>query len=409
MNAIAKPYRLPVLLLAAGAVSVLMGMGLRASLGLFLKPMSLDLGWGRETFALAMALQNLLWGAFQPFAAGIAEKWGTGRVVALGGVLYAIGLYMMANVADPLTFQLSAGLLLGMAQSGCALAVVLGAVGRALPEEKRGFGLGLITACGAAGQFTVVPIGQVFLNEYGWSTSYVLLALSALSIAVCGYFLSGDKVGVKSAPGIAQPVEVSLTTTLRFAARERSYWLLTAGFFVCGFHVAFIGVHMPAFLSDAGLPASAGAWSLALIGVFNVIGSFGSGMLGNRYSKKFLLSGLYTLRAIAIILFISFPITIPSVIAFSIAMGILWLSTVPLTSGLVAVMFGTRYMGTLFSIVFFSHQVGSFLGVWMGGYLYDTTGSYMPVWWAGIIIGLLSALLHLPISERIVPVPAKAG
>lgn len=408
MNAIAKPYRLPVLILAAGAISVLMGMGLRASLGLYLKPMSLDLGWGRETFALAMAMQNLLWGAFQPFAAGIAEKWGTGRVVAFGGVLYAVGLYMMAEVSDPLVFQLSAGLLLGMAQSGCALAVVLGAVGRILPEERRGFGLGLITACGAAGQFTVVPIGQVFLNQYGWSTSYMLLALSALVIVVCGFFLSGERAaGAAERERTATP-EQSLSATLRLAAGERSYWLLTAGFFVCGFHVAFIGVHMPAFLSDAGLPPEAGAWSLALIGVFNVLGSFGSGMLGNRFSKKYLLSGLYTLRAVTIIAFISFPITITTVVLFSIAMGILWLSTVPLTSGLVAVMFGTRYMGTLFSVVFFSHQVGSFLGVWMGGYLYDTTGSYMPVWWAGIIIGLLSAVLHLPISERTVPQTANA-
>jgi predicted MFS family arabinose efflux permease len=408
MTAIAKPYRLPLAILIAGAITVLTAMGLRASMGLYLKPMSLDLGWGRETFAFAMALQNLMWGAFQPFAAAISEKWGTGRIVAFGGVLYASGLYIMADVSDPLIFQLSAGLLLGMAQSGCGLAIVLGAVGRALPAEKLSFGLGLVTACGAAGQFTVVPLGQVFLNQYGWSTSYVLLALLALTIIGAAYFLrDGQSSAAPKLDGEQKP-ELGLVDMLQLASRERSFWLLTAGFFVCGFHVAFIGVHMPAFLSDAGLPPGTGAWSLALIGVFNVLGSFSAGILGNRFPKKYLLCSLYTLRAITITLFISFPITTETVIAFSIAMGVLWLSTVPLTSGLVAVMFGPRYMGTLFAIVFFSHQVGSFMGVWMGGYLYDTTGSYMPVWWAGIVIGLLSALLHLPINERVVPQTAKA-
>jgi predicted MFS family arabinose efflux permease len=406
MTADQKSYRLPYAILAAGAISVILGMGIRATLGLYLKPMSLDLNWGREIFAFGMALQNLLWGAFQPFTAGIAEKFGTGRVVAFGGGLYATGLYIMSDVSDPLTFHVSAGLLVGLAQSGCALGVVLGAVARALPDERRSFGLGLVTACGAAGQFTVVPVGQVFLAQWGWSTSYVLMALLALVIVACGWFLRTPK-GELDGSGMTAG-ELGLGAQLRLASRDRSFWLLTAGFFVCGFHVAFIGVHMPAFLSDAGLPSEAGAWSLMLIGVFNVVGSFGAGVLGGRFPKKYLLSTLYTLRAIAIILFISFPITTGSVIAFSVAMGLLWLSTVPLTSGLVALMFGTRYMGTLFGIVFFSHQVGSFIGVWMGGYLYDTTGTYMPVWWAGIVIGLLSAALHLPIHERAVPVPAKA-
>ena len=232
------------------------------------------------------------------------------------------------------------------------------------------------------------------------------MALLALVIVACGWFLRTPKDELDGSSSVAG--ELGLAAQLRLASRDRSFWLLTAGFFVCGFHVAFIGVHMPAFLSDAGLPAESGAWSLMLIGVFNVVGSFGAGVLGGHFPKKYLLSTLYTLRAIAIVLFISFPITTGSVIAFSIAMGFLWLSTVPLTSGLVALMFGTRYMGTLFGIVFFSHQVGSFIGVWMGGYLYDTTGTYMPVWWAGIVIGLLSALLHLPIHERVVPVPEPA-
>ena len=405
MPGLAKPHRLPVAILAAGAICVLIGMGLRASMGLFLKPISLDLGWGREVFAIAMALQNLFWGAFQPIAAGIAEKFGTGRVVVAGGILYVTGLFMMAKASDPLVFHFSAGLLIGMAQSGCALGIVLGAVARALPEERRSFGLGLVTALGAAGQFTVVPVGQVLLNKYGWSTSLFVLALLPLSILICAVFLRTPKVPNISNAALPQ---VSLSEILKLASGERSFWLLTAGFFVCGFHVAFISVHMPAFLSDQGLPPETGAWSLALIGLFNVIGSFTAGILGGRFPMKYLLSILYTLRAITIVLFISFPITVPSVVLFSISMGLLWLSTVPLTSGLVAVMYGTRYMGTLFGIVFFSHQIGSFIGVWMGGYLFDTIGSYMPVWWAGIIIGLLSAILHLPISEKAIPQAANA-
>ena len=405
MPDLTKPYRLPVAILAAGAICVLIAMGLRASMGLFLKPISLDLGWGREIFAVAMALQNLFWGAFQPIAAGIAEKFGTGRVVVFGAILYATGLFMMAKASDPLVFHFSAGLLIGMAQSGCALGIVLGAVGRALPAEKRSFGLGLVTALGAAGQFTVVPFGQVLINQYGWSISLLILGFLSLSIIICAVFLRTPKASHNS--NLALP-QVSLSEILKLASRERSFWLLTAGFFVCGFHVAFISVHMPAFLSDEGLPPETGAWSLALIGVFNVLGSFAAGILGGRFPMKYLLSILYTLRAVTIFLFISFPITVPSVILFSMAMGVLWLSTVPLTSGLVAVMYGTRYMGTLFGIVFFSHQIGSFIGVWMGGYLFDTIGSYMPVWWAGIIIGLISAILHLPISEKAIPQTANA-
>ena len=400
MPKIARTYQLPVAIIVAGAICVLIAMGLRSSMGLFLRPISLELGWGREIFAIAMALQNLFWGAFQPVAAGIADKYGTGRVILAGSILYATGLFMMAKASDPLVFHFSAGLLIGMAQSGCALGVVLGAVGRALPEEKRSFGLGLVTALGAAGQFTVVPFGQVLINQYGWSMSLTLLACFSLSIVVCAYFLKNAK-----SPNSHNTIvpQTGLHEILKLASGERSFWLLTAGFFVCGFHVAFIAVHMPAFLSDEGLPPETGAWSLALIGLFNVIGSFAAGILGGRMSMKYLLSTLYLLRAITIMIFISFPISITSVIVFSIAMGVLWLSTVPLTSGLVAVMYGTRYMGTLFGIVFFSHQIGSFIGVWMGGYLFDTIGSYMPVWWAGIIVGLLSALLHLPINEKAIP------
>ena len=392
---------LPWAILIGGALSVVVGMGIRASFGLFLNPMSLDLGWGREVFALALAIQNLMWGAFQPFASAAADKWGSGRVVALGGLLYAGGLTLMSVSTDPLAFQLSAGLMIGAAQSGCALAVVLAAVGRAMPPEKRSLGLGLVTAVGAAGQFSVVPLGQVFLVNFGWSQSYLLLAAVSLFIFV-GAFLIRDRTksgATMQTVATSGPV-LGMVETLRLASRHRGYWLLTTGFFVCGFHVAFIAVHLPAYLTDLGMPPGTGAWSLSLIGLFNVIGAFSAGILGGKRSKKYLLSGLYALRSVTILVFILMPISTASVLVFSIAMGLLWLSTVPLTSGLVAQIFGIRYMGTLFAIVFFSHQVGSFLGVWLGGVLYDVYGTYMPVWWAGVALGLVSALLHLPINDQ---------
>jgi len=395
-------WRTPTVILSVGAFCALVAFGLRASLGLFLDPMTTDLGWGRETFALALAIQNLMWGAFQPFASAAAERWGTGRIVALGGALYASGLYVMSISVDPLAFQFSAGLMVGMAQSGCALAVVLGAVTRAMPAHRRSLGLGVVTAAGAAGQFTIVPLGQMFLGSYGWSESYVLLALIATIILVCAVPLQG-KVETNPADRTAgSGGALSLFSALGEAAKHKGYWLLTAGFFVCGFHVAFIGVHLPAYLTDLGMPAETGAWSLSLIGLFNVIGAYVAGVLGDRYRKKHLLSYLYLTRSVVILAFIMTPVSVVSVAIFSSAMGILWLSTVPLTSGLVAQIFGVRYMGTLFAIVFFSHQIGSFLGIWLGGFLYDTYGTYMPVWWAGVALGVGAAVLHWPIRDATV-------
>jgi len=400
----ATTWRTPMVILIGGGVCVLMAFGLRGSLGLFLKPMSLDLGWGREVFALALALQNLIWGAIQPFAAAAAEKWGAGRVIALGGILYGAGLYLMASASDPLSFHLTAGLMIGLAQSASALAVVLGAVGRMMPAEKRTFGLGIITAAGAAGQFTVVPVGQVFLTQYGWATSLVLLAAMAVVIVVVSPVMKGR---VEDTPKGGDG-QATLGAAVAEAARHRGFWLLTAGFFVCGFHVAFVGVHLPAYLADAGMPPETGAWSLALIGLFNVIGCFAAGYLGDRRRKKYLLSWLYILRSVVFVGFILTPISTTSVIIFSVTLGLLWLSTVPLTSGLVGQIFGPRYMGTLFAIVFFNHQVGSFLGIWLGGYYFDAVGSYMPVWWAGVVLGLASALLHWPINDKTMVQPANA-
>jgi len=399
---VTSSWRTPLIILIAGALCALIAFGLRASLGLFQIPMVTDLAWERESFALALAIQNLMWGAFQPFASAAAERWGTGRIIALGGLLYASGLYFMSVSVDPLAFHLSAGLMVGMAQSGCALAVVLGAVGRAMPAHRRSWGLGIVTAAGAAGQFTVVPIGQMFLGAYGWSTSYTLLALFAIIILACAIPLQGKVESGNRNKSEPTRDATSLRAALGEAMQHKGYWLLTLGFFVCGFHVAFIGVHLPAYLTDLGMPDETGAWSLSLIGLFNVLGAYMAGHLGDKYRKKHMLSYLYFTRSVVILIFILAPISTVSVVLFSMAMGILWLSTVPLTSGLVAQMFGIRYMGTLFAIVFFSHQVGSFLGIWLGGYLYDSFGTYMPVWWAGVGLGIAAAILHWPINDSAV-------
>ncbi len=392
----ARSWRTPMLVLAAAAITVILSMGLRSSFGLFLRPMTADLGWGREVFAFGMALQNLLWGAFQPLAGAIADRFGAGKVIASGGVLYAVGLYVMSTTSSPLDFHLSAGLLIGMAQSGAGLSVVLGAAGRVFPEERRSWALGVITAAGSLGQFSIVPLGQAFLTAYGWQVSFLLLGVIALLIVPMGSALRGR----------AEPLTASDDQTLRQALREavahKGFLLLTLGFYVCGFHVAFIGVHLPAYLVDRGASAELGAWALSLIGLFNIIGSYTAGVLGGRRSKKYLLSTIYVLRALAFLGFIIVPMTLTSVLLFSAAIGLLWLSTVPLTSGLVAQIFGPRYMATLFGIVFFSHQLGSFTGVWLGGYLYDTTGSYDVVWWAGVALGIAAAIVHWPIDDKAV-------
>lgn len=403
------PWRTPLVVLMSGALVVLIVFGLRASFALFLKPMSLDLGWGREVFALAMATQNLMWGVAQPFASAIAEKWGAGRVIAAGGILYGSGIYLMAHATDPLTLNLTGGVMIGMAQAGGGLAVVLGSVGRILPAKQRTMGLGLITAAGAAGQFTIVPLGQSLLSAgYEWLPAMLILASSAVLIVACGVPLAG-KPDIRGAARTVVENDPGLSAALREAAKHRGYWLLTLGFFVCGFHVSFVGVHLPAYLTDVGMSGEWGAWSLAMIGLFNVIGSFVAGILGDRFRKKNLLSILYFMRSVVILLFIMIPVSPITVILFSASLGLLWLSTVPLTSGLVAQMFGTRYMGTLFGIVFLNHQIGSFLGVWLGGYFYDTTGSYMPVWWAGVALGVIAAIVHFPIRDEVPSTQARTA
>ncbi len=382
------------LIIAMGSLISLLGFGVRANFGLFLAPMSADLGWGRETFALAMAIQNLMWGVGQPVAGMLADRFGTARVLAIGGLFYALGIYGMAHASSPTMFHLTGGMLVGMGLAGSSFALVLAALGRIVPEKHRALALGLGTAAGSMGQFLLVPLGQAFISAYGWSTALVLLALIVTLIIPLSAAMRG------SAQSDPDAKKQSMGQAITEARRHSGYLYLMAGFFVCGFHIAFIGVHLPAFITDQGLSAQIGAQALAILGLFNIFGAIMAGVLGNRYQKKNLLSLIYLFRAVVITLFILLPMSQTTVYLFSAAIGLTWLSTVPLTSGIVAQVFGPRYMATLFGFVFFSHQIGSFLGVWLGGLLFDQFGSYDVVWWLGVALGLFAALIHLPINER---------
>jgi len=379
-------------IVAAGCLISLITFGVRAGFGLFLGPMSADLGWGRETFALALAIQNLLWGLGQPFAGALADRYGAGRVLAGGALLYAVGVAVMAEASSPLVFNLSAGVMVGLGLSGASFSVALAAMTRMTPVSARGWVLGIGTAAGSLGQFLMVPLGQAFLSAYGWHTALFILSALVLVAVPLSAVLRGK-------PDMGTGRQQSLREALREAGAHRGYWMLLAGFFVCGFHVAFIQVHMPADLADRGLPGW-GAWALAFVGGFNVIGAYSAGIFGERFRKTGLLTGIYAARAIAIAAFILLPLSPASVLVFSAVMGLLWLSTVPLTSGAVAVIFGQRYLGMLFGIVFLSHQVGAFLGAWLGGVAYDATGSYDSVWWLSVALGVFAALINWPIKVQ---------
>jgi MFS family permease len=365
-------------------------------MGFFLTPMTSEYGWSRETFAFAIAIQNLVWGIGQPFVGMLADKFGTARVLSVGAVLYALGLALMSVTTDPLVLQFTAGVLIGLGIAGSAFLLVLAAFARLLPPESRTLGYGIGTAAGSVGQFIFAPLGQGFISNYGWHTALLLMALTVLAVPFLSYVIRGKPAPVATRPGER---DQSMLEALREAFGHGSYRLLVAGFFVCGFQIAFITVHLPPYLADVGIPAKAGGYALALIGLFNIFGSITSGVLSARMPKRYILSALYLLRAVAIAIFVLLPPSVPSVLIFSAVMGFFWLSTVPPTQQLVAVMFGTRYLATLFGFVFFSHQVGSFFGVWLGGYLYDKTGSYDVVWWLAVALGIFAAIVHMPIRE----------
>jgi predicted MFS family arabinose efflux permease len=385
------------LVIFAGAMIVAISMGTRQSFGLFLQPISLSLGIGRELFSLSMALQNLIFGL--PIMGMLADRYGARPILILGGMLYAAGLLFVAVSPNLLGLYLSLGLMAGLGLSSASYVVVLGAVAQAVPLNQRTAAFGLITAGGSFGMFAVVPLAQWLLSSFGWVRAMILLAIFVWLIVILAFILPSGRKSGDSASAEAEEAE-TMSAVLVKASRHSGFWLLFAGFFVCGFHVAFITTHMPAYLADNGLAPSVSATALALIGIFNMIGSYSFGWLGDRYRKKYLLSLLYASRSVVIVLFVMLPLTDLSAIVFGAAIGFLWLATVPLTSGAVAQIFGWRYLSTLYGIVFFGHQLGAFLGVWLGGRVYDTTGSYQIVWLLAIALGVLAALIHLPIADR---------
>lgn len=383
------------LLLCAGSILGL-SVGFRQAMGLFLTPISFDLAIGRESYAFGMGLMNLFWGLGAPVAGAIADRYGAGRVAATGGVFYAAGLLVMTLTGSG-TQLLVGGTLIGLGLSGSGFTVVLGTVGRLAPVEKRSQALGLASVGGSIGQFLSLPYTHAMIDGFGWLPALVILAATALLIVPLAAGLTGQPVPEDHA------IEQSAGDAFREACRVPSFWLLNLGFFVCGFHLAFVAVHMPAFLADKGFAPWLATAALTTVGVTNIFGSYGCGVLGGRYPKKYVLSSLYLARALIFLLFIVIPITEATVLIFSAAIGFLWLGTVPLTSGLVGHIFGTRYMSMIFGFVFLGHQIGGFLGAWLAGAAFDAFGTYTAMWWLSIGLGIMSAALHWPISER----PAK--
>ena len=388
--------------LLCGAAIVTLSMGIRHGFGLFLQPITMDRDWTRETFALAIAIQNLAWGVAGPFAGAIADRYGAVRVLIVGSLLYAGGLVLMGLSTTGLAFMGSAGLMLGMAQSGTTYAIVYGVIGRNVSADKRSWAMGVAAAAGSFGQFLMVPVENWMIGSFGWQSA--LFMLGCLALAIMPLATGLKEPAYSKGSGVHQ----SIGAALREALGYRSFQLLMAGYFVCGFQVVFIGVHMPSYLKDHGLTPNVATTALALIGLFNVVGTYAAGSLGQRMPKRYILSTIYALRSVAIVIFLTVPLTPMSVYVFSSVMGVLWLSTVPLTTGLVADIFGVRYLSMLGGFVFFSHQIGSFLGAWLGGRLYDMTGSYDVVWWIAVGLGIFAALINLPIQERALlrPVPA---
>ena len=388
-------WQAPLVVIAAGCLIALLGFGARSAYGLLLEPMTGARGWGRETFAFALAVQNLVWGFGMPFASMLADRYGPSRVLAVGAVVYGIGTAGMATATTGAGLTLFGGVLTGLGIALTSFSIALAAMAKVVDPGRQSLVLGIGTSAGSFGQVIFSPLSQLVIAEYGWDSALFFLAASVLFIAPLAFVLPGNA----DADGDAK-IEQGLGEAIVEAVRHRGYVLLTLGFFVCGFHVAFITVHFPAYVKDLGLAAEVGAWAIAIIGLFNIVGSFLSGLAGQRWPKKNGLVVIYSLRAIAIAALLTADKTAATIYAFSAVMGILWLSTVPLTSGIVAQVFGLRFMATLFGFVFLSHQLGSFMGVWLGGYLYDRTGSYDVVWWTGVALSIVAALLHMPINER---------
>ncbi|SFD00594.1 Predicted arabinose efflux permease, MFS family [Bosea sp. CRIB-10] len=411
MTATARRGYAPEIIVAAGCLIALISFGPRASAGLFQIPMTSQYGWGRDIFSLALAIQNLLWGLGAPFAGALADRFGMVRVLCVGALLYAAGLVMMAYASTPMQLHLGAGVLIGFGLSACSFNLILAAFGKLLPEQWRPLAFGAGTAAGSFGQFLFPPIGNILIETLGWQQALIVFAFTLLPVIPLSVMLATRSTSQPTAaPGAVAAPNQSIAQALAEAFRHRSYVLLVLGFFTCGFQLAFITVHMPAYLKDTGLPAWVGGWTLAAIGLANAVGSLGSGWLTARMPKRHLLAWIYFGRAVAIAAFIMLPPSPTTAIAFGIVIGVFWLSTVPPTSALVMLMFGTKYMAMLYGFAFFSHQVGGFLGVLLGGILYEQFGSYTIVWWLSVALGVASALINLPIVEkpvaRALPQPA---
>lgn len=389
--------QMPWMIIVCGCAIAALTFGPRSAMGFFNLPMVTERGWSRETFALAMAIQNLFWGLGQPFFGALADKYGTWRVLALSGVMYASGLYMMANAESATMLHLSGGVLVGLGVAAGSFGIVLSAFARNVTAENRSLVFGLGTAAGSAGMFLFAPITVQMIKQFGWHDTLVYFSLAMLVLPLLAIPLAGNAKSGKVSQG---EVDQSIGQALREALGHQSYLLLTAGFFVCGFQVAFITVHFPPYMGEIGVDPYYAGLALALIGFFNIIGSLAAGFIGQRFSKPYFLSSIYIGRSLLVTAFLLLPQTPTSVIVFAALMGLLWLSTVPPTNGLVAIMFGTRHLGMLGGIVFFSHQIGSFLGVWLGGYIFDQYGTYNPVWWFGVVLGVFAAIVNWPIKER---------
>ncbi len=379
--------------LLCGGLIVTLSMGIRHGFGLWLQPITMDRGWTRETFAFAMAVQNIAWGLAGPVAGMVADRFGAFRVLVAGSLVYALGLASMGLATSGLGFMGSAGVLVGMAQAGTTYAIIYGVIARNVAPEKRSWAMGVAAAAGSFGQFLMVPVENWLIGGWGWQNALFVLACAALAILPLAFWLKEPPQAVASGP------RQSVGVALREAFGYPSFLLLMAGYFVCGFQLVFIGVHMPSYLKDNGLSPGVATTALALIGLFNVFGTYAAGALGQRLAKRHILATIYLLRAMVIAVFVLAPLTPWSVYLFASAMGLLWLSTVPPTNAVVAQIFGVRYMSMLGGCVFLSHQVGSFLGVWLGGRLYDATGSYQVVWWIAVALGVLAAIVNLPVRE----------
>ena len=383
--------------LAACLISVF-GFGIRASFGLYLDPLTVAREWPRETFALAMAIQNLLWGIGVPVAGAIADRWGPGPVIAVGAVLYGMGVAGMAVSESGLAFHLTGGLLAGTGVAFTSFSLALAAIARVVSPERRSLALGFGTSAGSVGQVIFSPISQALIANYGWYDALVLLSFLTLIMIPLAFILPSTG----RAPGEPHS-DQTMSEALGEAMRHRGYVLLTVGFFVCGFHVAFMTTHFPAYVTDIGLPAQVGAYALSIVGLVNIVGAFLAGAVGQRFSKKSTLAVIYFCRAVVIAGLLMAPVSEITIYVFAFTMGFFWLSTVPLTTAIVGQIFGLKFMATLFGVVFFSHQIGSFLGVWLGGMLYDRTGSYDMMWYAGIFFGVFAAIVHMPIDEKPLP------